>query len=71
MYAQHLAAIAAVTVAALVDYISRALVKPSDQRSSLAELMAHPWILEHARWGFVCFVPLLWQGLAGFSIACW
>jgi hypothetical protein len=35
----------------LVDYISRALVKPAEQRSGLAELMAHPWILEHARWG--------------------
>jgi hypothetical protein len=34
----------------LVDYISRALVKPADQRSSLSDLMRHPWILGHARW---------------------
>jgi hypothetical protein len=33
----------------LVDYISRALVKPADQRSSLSDLMRHPWILGHAR----------------------
>eukprot|EP00775_Hariotina_reticulata_P007067 gene7067-7280_t len=33
----------------LVDFISRALVKPADQRSSLADLMQHPWIMGHAR----------------------
>jgi hypothetical protein len=34
----------------LVDYITRALVKPADQRSSLSDLMRHPWILGHARY---------------------
>lgn len=36
----------------LVDYITSALVKPADQRSSLSDLMRHPWILGHARWGW-------------------
>ena len=39
----------------LAAFISDALVKPAAQRSSLAALMAHPWILEHARWGFGSF----------------
>lgn len=44
----------------LVDYISHALVKPADQRSSLADLMQHPWIMEHARWVRMCIN--LWVG---------
>jgi len=45
----------------LVDYISRALVKPSDQRSSLSDLMRHPWILGHARWVFMPCMQAVWH----------
>lgn len=62
----------------LVDYISRALAKPADQRSSLSDLMRHPWILGHARCveghlqhgllhAFVAYVFCMYFGLCACS----